>query len=42
MTPTSARPGPGGRGTWLVDQAVGLAGTKSPDGEAVRSALRRE
>ncbi|MGW1404670.1 hypothetical protein [Streptomyces sp. NPDC002403] len=39
---TALRLVPGERGTWLVDQAVNLAGTESPDGEAVRAALRRK
>ncbi|MFD0343032.1 hypothetical protein ACFVH0_30870 [Streptomyces sp. NPDC127117] len=33
---------PGERGAWLVDQAVNLAETESPDGEDVRAALRRK
>ncbi|MDV9201855.1 hypothetical protein [Streptomyces sp. Wh19] len=39
---TALRLVPGGRGTWLVDQAVNLAETESPDGEDVRAALRRK
>ncbi|MFD7531490.1 hypothetical protein ACFV8E_28455 [Streptomyces sp. NPDC059849] len=39
---TALRLVPGGRGTWLVDQAVDLTETEGPDGEAVRSALRRK
>ncbi|MFF1837976.1 hypothetical protein ACFVXE_27755 [Streptomyces sp. NPDC058231] len=39
---TALRLVPGERGTWLVDQAVNLVETKSPNSKAVRAALRRK